>query len=394
MEAFLQLVASAKVWPSKLVTHRIPIADAERAYRIVTGELAEPYLAILLEYPEADWHTETRVELRSPQLEPLQRNTVRLGMVGAGSFARSTLLPALTKVVLIDRRGLATATGPSAQQTASRFGFTFAATDWRHVVDDPEVDAVVIATRHDLHAPAAAAALRAGKAVFVEKPMALTPTELDDVLEAWQSSGRVLQVGFNRRFAPSYVRLKEEFVRRREPLMIAYRVNAGAVAVGSWVVDPVQGGGRLIGEVCHMMDLLYDLAGCAMVSVFAQPTGAGGGDSVALTLRFEDGSVGTIVYASGGDRSLPKEQLEVLGGGQAAVLDDFRVLRLHARGRTTRVGGLVASQDKGHAAELRAFVEAVRTGRPAPVDPLDAAHVTRATFAAVESARTGLPVQL
>jgi polar amino acid transport system substrate-binding protein len=392
MEAFLDLVASGSVQPSRLVTHRLPIAEAERAYRIVTGETAEPYLGILLEYPQvspAQAPRHTRVDV---QPSPLVRHGVpRLGVVGAGSFARAVLLPALKKLD-VELRGVATGSPHSAQQAASRFGFGYAATDWRKVVDDESIDAVLIATRHDLHASVAAAALRAGKSVFLEKPMALTSAELEDVLDAWRSSGRVLQVGFNRRFAPIYQQLKSSFVGRREPLVMAYRVNAGRVAPSSWVVDPVQGGGRLVGEVCHMVDLLLDLAGVPVSTVFAQPTASGSGDDVLVTLSLADGSVATVVYASGGDRSLPKESLEVLGGGKAAVLDDFRRLRLHSGGREKRFGSRLASQDKGHAAELAAFVHAMRSGASSPVDPEQAAHVTRVTFAAVESARTGLPV--
>ena len=394
MEGFLDLVAAGTVRPSLLVTHRVPIAQAARAYQIVTGEIAEPSLGILLEYPAGpsiEAPTGTRIDLRPARALPT--HTVRLGVVGAGSFARSVLLPAL-KHLDVELRGVATASAPSAQQTAARFGFGYAATDWHQVIDDDQVDAVLVATRHDLHAQVAAAALRAGKSVFLEKPMALSAEELDDLLETWQSSARVLQVGFNRRFAPSYVQLKAGFARskRRGPLVMAYRVNAGAVAPTSWVVDPVQGGGRLIGEACHMVDLLVDLAGAPVTSVYAQPIAAGAADDVVLTLSFGDGSIGTIVYASGGDRSLPKEQLEVLGGGLAAVLDDFRTVRVHAAGKATRIGGRLPRQDKGHVAELAAFVNAVRSGSVSPVDPLESAHVTRVTFAAAESAHTGLPV--
>ncbi len=396
MEAFLDLVAAGPVKPSRLVTHRVPIAQAERAYQIVTGQIAEPSLGILLEYPSGPTvapPTETRVDLRPPR--PLATGTVRLGVVGAGNFARAVLLPALSKLD-VERRGLVTASAASAQQTATRFGFGYAATDWRQVIDDDTVDAVLVATRHDLHASIATAALRAGKSVFLEKPMALSVAELDELLDAWRTSGRVLQVGFNRRFAPTYQQLKARFPasQRRGALVMAFRVNAGAVAPRSWVVDPVQGGGRLIGEVCHMIDLLVDLVGAPATLVYAQPMAAGSADDVLVSLSFGDGSIGTIVYASGGDRSLPKEQLEVLGGGSAAVLDDFRTLRLHAGGRATRIGGRLAHQDKGHAAELASFLNAVRAGRASPVDPEGAAHVTRITFAAVESARTGMPVSL
>ena len=400
MEAFLDLVADGRIQPSRLVTHRFPIADAERAYQVVTGEIPEPYLGILLEYPSIAVASQaapiqTRVDL--PVSRVSSAGTPRFGLIGAGNFARSVLLPALRKLD-VELRGVATASGPSVHQTATRFGFAYTATDWRQVVDDPSTDAVLIATRHDLHAPIAAAALRAGKSVFLEKPMALTEADLDQLLEAWRSSGRILQLGFNRRFAPTYQRVRDAVQARKHktPLVVSYRVNAGAVSASSWVVDPVEGGGRLIGEVCHMIDLVVDLVGAQVKRVYAQPLASTGGsaDDVILSLTFGDGSIATIVYASGGDRSLPKEYLEVFGGGWVAVLDDFRTLRLHAAGSASRSGGRLARQDKGHTAELTAFVDAVRNGRPSPIDPQSSAHVTRVTFAAVESARSGLPVQM
>ncbi len=328
-----------------------------------------------------------------PATPPSVRGSVRLGVIGAGNFARGVLLPALKKLERLELRGVATASAPSSQQTAGRFGFAYTASDWREIVEDRDIDAVLIATRHDLHAQVASAALRAGKSVFLEKPMALDASELDELMATWRTSGRILQLGFNRRFAPTFQRLKAGFAGRRPPLVMAYRVNAGSVPASSWVVDPVQGGGRLVGEVCHMLDTLVDLAGARMVSVFTQPL-PGSTDDVVLSLGFADGSIGTIVYASGGDRGMPKEYLEVLGGGRSAVLDDFRTLRLYAAGNSTSVGGRLARQDKGHAAELSAFIEAVRRGGESPLDPEIAAHVTRTTFAAVESARTGLPVEV
>lgn len=395
MEAFLQLVADGKVHPSRLVTHRIPIRDAERAYRIVKGDLPEPYMGILLEYPDRDTPPATRVQVTRPTGKALDRDAVRLGVVGAGSFARSVLLPVLRKLgSRVDLRGVAAASGPSAQQTASRFAFAYAAADWRNVVEDSAIDAVVVATRHDLHAAIAVAALKHGKAVFLEKPMALTDEDVDEIMAAWRSSGRPLQVGFNRRFAPSTRQLKAALQRRRGPLVLSYRVNAGAVAAGSWVVDPAQGGGRLVGEVCHMVDTLYFLVGQPVERVHAQPVVASAtSDDVLVTLSFRDGSIGSIVYASGGDRSLPKERLEVFGDGRVAVLDDFVTLSVHEGGRQRRAARL-RTQDKGHEAELRAFVDAVVRGAPSPLDPEEAAHVTRVTFAAVQSARTGLPVDM
>ena len=396
MAAFLDLVAQGKLQPSRLVTHRFPIAEAEQAYRVVSGEAGEPYLGILIEYPrdETVEPAATRVEL-TPR--PLERATVRLGVVGAGNFARSVLLPRVRQLD-VQLRGVATASGPSAQQTGSRFGFVFATTDWQQVVHDDSVDAILVATRHDLHASVAVAALRAGKAVFLEKPMALSESELDAVLEAWRSSGRLLMVGFNRRFAPTYQQLVAAFAGRRGPLVMTYRVNAGAVPRGAWVLDPAQGGGRLIGEACHMVDLMQHLAGAPVELVHTQPLPgihSEVADDFLLTLTFRDGSIGSLTYASGGDRSLPKERFEVFCGGRVAVIDDFRSLELHAGGRRRSSGqGLLAKQDKGHTAELEAFLDAVHHGKPSPIHPEAAAHVTRVTFAAVESARTGLPVSV
>jgi predicted dehydrogenase/threonine dehydrogenase-like Zn-dependent dehydrogenase len=404
MQAFLELIAQGKVQPSALVTHRVPIAEAERAYELVTGDAGQPALGILLEYPSEALArpsavsrqpaaVQRRVELsrvEQSRSREVAGAAVRLGVIGAGSFARSVLLPELRRLD-VDLRGVATASGPSAHQTGSRFGFGFATTDWREVLEDRSLDAVLIATRHDLHAGVAAEALRRDLAVFVEKPLALDEVGLAQVMDAWRSSGRVLQVGFNRRFAPAFRQLKGHFAARRAPLVMAYRVNAGAVAPSSWVVDPVQGGGRLIGEVCHMVDLLAALAEAPVASVFCQPLPNGAQDDLLLSLTFAEGSLGSIVYASGGDRALPKERLEVFCGGRSAVLDDFQALELHAGGRATRSG---SRQDKGHAAELRAFLAAVRRGGPSPLSPEDAAHVTRVTFAAVQSARSGLPVGL
>jgi predicted dehydrogenase/threonine dehydrogenase-like Zn-dependent dehydrogenase len=393
MEAFVDLVAAGRVQPRRLVSHRISIDDAERAYRIVTGQTGEPYLGILLEYPHtepSEAPTVRRVDLHRPRAAT--RDGVRLGVVGAGNFARGVLLPALRSLEGVSLRGVATASAPSAHQTATRFGFAYTASDWREIIEDRDTDAVLIATRHDLHAQVAAAALRAGKAVFLEKPMALSDQELNVLLDAWRADGYILQVGFNRRFAPAYQHLRAQFAPRHRPLTLVYRVNAGHVPPSSWVLDPIQGGGRLIGEVCHMVDTLVHLVGAPVARVYAQP--AGQGDDALVTLTFEDGSVGSIVYASGGDRAMAKEYLEVFGGGQAVVLDDFRTVRVYRNGAVKSWGGRLARQDKGHSAELSAFLDAVRNGRPSPVDPDEAAHVTRVTFAAVESTRLGQPVQL
>jgi predicted dehydrogenase len=285
-------------------------------------------------------------------------------------------MPPLARGGTID--AIATATGLSARASAQRYGAALATNEADEVLRHPDLDAVVIATRHDSHAPYAVTALRAGKHVFVEKPLALTEEELLEVERAAAESEGTLIVGFNRRFAPQILRLKQ-VLGGRGPLVITYRVNAGRLPRSHWTHDPEVGGGRIVGEACHFVDVasfLADghptLAHAVAVSGSSEPRE----DTVAATLTFPDGSVAQIVYSALGDPSLPKERLEVLGEAGAAVIDDFRELRIHSNGRQAVEEG---KRDKGHHDEIAAFLDACRTGRqPWPV--ADMAAVMRATF--------------
>ena len=317
-----------------------------------------------------------------------------MGVIGAGNFARAVLLPRLRRASGLELVGVATATGASAASAGKGFGFRYCTTDAERVLADPDVHAVVIATRHDSHARLAAAALRAGKAVLLEKPLAIDPQGLAEVLAAQAESGELLAVGFNRRFSPLAVRLRDAFAGTG-PLAVTYRVNAGAVPATSWLHDPTQGGGRIVGEVCHFVDLVQFLTGEEPREVHAVatagPAGAGH-DTLALTLRMSGGSVAAISYLATGDRSFPKERIEVFGGGAVGVLDDFREL-VHSRdGRRSRQRHL--SQQKGFNEELAAFVQAARVGGEPPIAIASLAATTRVTFAIEESLRTGLPVAL
>jgi polar amino acid transport system substrate-binding protein len=301
----------------------------------------------------------------------------RLGVLGAGTFARGVLLPHLSRRATIE--AVATATGASARATAERFGARLATTDPAEVLESGDLDAVVIATRHDTHAEYAARALAAGKHVFVEKPLALDEAELRRVADAAQDAPGVLQVGFNRRFAPTALRLREA-LGGRGPLVVSYRVSAGRLPRNHWLHDPEQGGGRIVGEACHFVDLAAFLCGAPPVN--AQATAVSGGsepaeDDVCMTLSFADGSAASVVYAALGDPGMPKERVEVLGEAGAGTLDDFRELRLYrGDGEEVRRG----RRDKGHGAECDAFLDACRNGeQPWPVE--DMLAVTRATFA-------------
>jgi polar amino acid transport system substrate-binding protein len=278
-----------------------------------------------------------------------------------------------------DIRAVATATGVSARSSAQRFGAAVATTEPHEILTGPDLDAIMIATRHDTHAPYVVEALGAGKHVFVEKPLALDEAGLADVEAAAAAASGVLMVGFNRRFAPLAIQLRDA-LSGRGPLVITYRVNAGRLPRSHWTHDPEVGGGRIVGEVCHFVDFACFIAGSLPTGVSAHAVGGGSEpreDNLAATLTFGDGSLAQIVYTALGDPALSKERVEVLGEAGAGVLDDFRELRLYRGGREEVVSG---KRDKGHAAELETFVRSAQDAiQPWPV--ADMAAVMRATFA-------------
>lgn len=394
--AFLRLVADGKVAIEPLVTHRIPIADGARAYELITS--GEPSLGVVLTYPDgsADPTMDAparRVEISggAPAL-PATSGEPGVGLIGAGLFAVATLLPAIEAAGGFRFVGVATATGVSAHHVAKKHGFRFASTDSGDVLSDRAVDLVAILTRHDLHARQIVAALDAGKHVFCEKPPALGEDELARVVAAVdRAPDRLLAIGYNRRFAPMVVRLREAVAGIGEPLLVTCRVNAGALPSTHWLHDPAIGGGRLVGEGCHFVDLLSYLTGSLPVRVRAAGVPDGGRyreDNVALTLDFADGSVGTVVYTAAGDRGLGKERIELFGGGVAASLDDYRTLELHRGGKTQRERSRL-KQDKGHRGEWEAIGRALRAGGEPPIALPSLVATSLATFAAVRALREG-----
>lgn len=404
LEAFIDLLATGRVDVKPLISHRFSIEDAPHAYELITGKRKEAFLGVLLKYPQGEASSHPSLGPRAgisaapgvPSLKGRPESAVRLGVLGAGNFATAVMLPALRKVAGIEFTGIASASGLSAEHARGRFGFTYAASDERKILDDPQVNTVAILTRHHLHARQTLAALAAGKHVFCEKPLALNQQELAEIEKALHSSGRLLMVGFNRRFAPFSVRLKEFFEGRKEPLAMHYRVNAGFIPPSHWVHDPQQGGGRLISEGCHFIDLLAFLAGALPVSVSAQGlAGAGRSqeDNFSLTLRFADGSLGTLSYLANGDKSFSKERVEVFGAGRVAVLEDFRRLELVGEGRR-QVHRARLRQDKGHRAAWEAFASAIQSGSQPPIPYDHLFGVARATFASQEALRSGKAVSI
>jgi predicted dehydrogenase/threonine dehydrogenase-like Zn-dependent dehydrogenase len=375
----LRLMAGGQLCPSRLTTHTFDLDDGARAYELLSPG-AEPSLGILLRYQGVQEPGARSVRLgggsRKRRAKDAEGSRVAVAVIGAGAFARGVLMPALARES--DIVAVANATGISARGAAERFGAQSASTDPYSVIDDPSVEAVVIATRHDTHAALVVHALNSGKHVFVEKPLALDEQELQDVEAAARDSAGVLMVGFNRRFSPLGRRLAEA-VGEPAPIVATYRVNAGRLPHDHWTHDPDVGGGRVVGEVCHFVDFLSFLCQGPPISVSATAVGGGSeirDDNLAATLRFANGSVGVVVYTALGDPTLEKERVEVLGEAGAGTLEDFRNLVLHRGGRSERVEG---KRDKGHSEEIAAFLHACRTGvQPWPVEQMLA--VTHATF--------------
>jgi predicted dehydrogenase/threonine dehydrogenase-like Zn-dependent dehydrogenase len=407
MEAVVDLLASGRLDVAPLITHRFPLEQAPAAYELITGKIGEPFLGVLLTYPPAGEAVNHIQEASLPPrtARPLPApgrpaGPVRLGVIGAGSFASAVLLPAVKKISDLQLAGIASASGLSAQHARQRFGFQYAASEAREIIEDETINTIAILTRHNLHAALTLQALAAGKHVFCEKPLAIHPQELDEIedylLQLPSPGAPLLTVGFNRRFAPLAVRLHEFFQTRQEPLAAHYRVNAGYLPPSHWLHDPQQGGGRIIGEACHFIDFLAFLVGQPPreVSAAALPDqGRYREDNVVLSFSFPDGSLGTVSYLANGDKAFPKERVEVFSAGRVAVLDDFRSLETVSAGRRkTHTSRL--RQDKGHQAEWQAFAGAITRGGPPPIPYDHLFGVMRATFAAADAVRTGQKAQV
>jgi predicted dehydrogenase len=395
LAAFCQLLADGSVDVGALITHRIPIERGADAYSLISADSREPFLGVVITYPDAPSLPQRRA-IPSRVSRPDVTAPIRLGALGAGSFATGVMFPVLQRVRRVDLICLASATGYKSDHAARRFGFRGASTDEADVLQDNRVNTVAVLTRHHLHARQTVAALAAGKNVFCEKPLALTREELDQVHKALIASGRLLLVGFNRRFAPLSARLREFLTPVHEPLSIHYRVNAGLLPAGHWHYDPAQGGGRILSEACHFIDYLAFLTGAIPSRVYSRSLPGGDRyreENVVLTVELSDGSIGVIHYLANGARSMPKERVEVFGGGRSAVLDDFRRLELYSTDRHRLIRAWLR-QDKGHRREWEAFADAMQQGGPPPIPYDQIFAVSLATLAAQESLRRGEPVAI
>jgi predicted dehydrogenase/threonine dehydrogenase-like Zn-dependent dehydrogenase len=399
-EAVLDMMSDRRLDVRPLISHRFKIDEAADAYALVGG--AAPSLGILLEYPDA--RVQPEVALRNPTVAVAPTgasaaNTARgasvaVTFVGAGNYATAVLIPAF-KTAGARLRTVVSQGGVSAVHAGRKFGFEQSTTDTDAVFADDATDAVVVSTRHDSHARLAVQALHAGKHVFVEKPLALTHEQLGDVERAQAAAGAgaaapIVMVGFNRRFAPHVVTVKSLLGAIAEPKVMVMTVNAGAIPASHWTQDELVGGGRIVGEACHFIDLLRHLVGAPItgfdaVSIGAAPGVAVTDDKASITLRFADGSMGTIIYVASGHKSFPKERLEVFAGGAVLQLDNFRMLTGYGWPGFRKQK--LWQQDKGQRACAAAFVAAVRDGAASPIPFAELLEVSRVTIDIAEALR-------
>ncbi|MEP6878161.1 MAG: bi-domain-containing oxidoreductase, partial [Nitrosospira sp.] len=398
METILSLIANGSLDLKSLITHRFELDQAVAAYALIEGQKQEHYLGIVLSYAEGQevyglTREASRIIVTS---EPINRARIGVSLVGAGNYATASLLPVLKVQEDIELRGLVTASGRTAAGVAKQFGFSFCASEFDDVIG-ADTDAVVIVTRHNTHADYVCRALRAGKHVYVEKPLAMRIEELAAVGCAFAEAGeRQLMVGFNRRYAPLTAKVRNYFAGIRSPKIVNIRVNAGYIPHEHWIQDPKTGGGRVIGEACHFIDLASALVEsppasihCSGVRNTAAPLL---NDNVCMSLLFQDGSLANVIYVSDGPKALRKEYVEVFGGGRAAIIDDFLEVRLY-QGDVSCERVKLAAQDKGQRNMLLAWISGMRNGNPA-MDFRTTMAVSAAAVCAVESMTIGQPIAI
>lgn len=396
LQAVLDLMAHGRLDVSPLISHRFAIQDAAQAYDLIEkGE--HPYLGILLEYPEANSQQfSPTIKLKAAQ----KQGAIGVSALGAGNFARMVLLPKLCAVSGVRPEVICSAGGGSAAHVGNKLGFATATSDEAQVFDAETTDAVFVITQHHQHAEQVLRGIRAKKHVFVEKPLCMHVKELAAIegeLTSAAPHSSLVMVGFNRRFAPAAIAVREFYSNVIEPLTVSIRFNAGAIPADHWTQDDEVGGGRIVGEACHAIDLATFLTGSPVVRVFAESIGGPMApritdDQCFITLRHANGSISNVAYLAGGDKACPKERVEVFGGGKVAIIDDFRIAEAWSGGKRRKLWK--GSQDKGHQAELAAFINAIRVGGDAPISWEELRATTLASILAVRSLREGMPIDL
>jgi len=397
MTAFLDLIQKDRIHLGKLITHRFPFTQCVEVLKEISrNPKDEDFLGVIFEYSRDDekkFETPHRVHL-STSVPGL----INIGVIGAGNFVKTMILPNINHRKDVSLVGLATIRGISSKNTAEKFGFAYCTTNSDEVISDNDINAVIIGTRHDSHAGLTLAALKAGKHVFAEKPLAMNPEELQDIKDFFQETKTppLLMVGYNRRFSKAACTLKEFFQPNKGPMMMLYRINAGSLEPNSWYLHPEQGGGRIIGEVCHFVDLFQFLTESEVISVTASfldapPSSHLYQEDVCIQLNFGNGSVGAIIYTSQGEKKFPKERIEVFSEGRVGILENFNTVELWAKGKkkTTK-----CRHDKGHREGINAFINCVKKSESPPINLDSLFHTSEVIFAVKEACTTRHRVDL
>jgi polar amino acid transport system substrate-binding protein len=394
MEAFLDLLAAGVLHVEPLLAHRYPVEEGGKAY---AGLLTGIYTGLIDYHAPADFKIPDKRYVAPRSVQPRPVGKLRVGCIGAGGFARGVIFPHLRSSAGLTLESVATSSGADAESARKGFGFRIAESP-SELLSSPDVDAAFILTRHDSHAAYIRSALEQGKAVFVEKPLAVDREQLEMVRTAYakalaENRSPFLMVGFNRRFSPFTERMMKFFARRSDPMLVHVRCNAGYVPRTSWIQE-AGNGGRIIGEVCHFVDWARAIVRCPMRTVIAAAlpdAGRYNRDNVTITISFQDGSLANLLYLANGDRAVAKEYCEVFCAGSIARIDDFKTLSLSRNGKTETIKG---GRDKGHHREMELTIEAMEQGKDAPIPFAELIEVTEATFAVEEAIRTQKTVSL
>jgi predicted dehydrogenase/threonine dehydrogenase-like Zn-dependent dehydrogenase len=366
MSAFIDLISQQKINLNPLITHEFKIDDAKSAFDVVINSDQEHSIAVLLRYPFAEPFIQKSIIALQDNLSSVavkDGKQVGVSIIGAGSHATNELIPLLSKMKNTNLRGIISATGVRAQALGKKYKFNYCTSEPKNIFNDDQSDCIYILTRHDSHAELTISALEAGKHVFVEKPLALSEHQLSLITDAQERSGKILLVGFNRRFAPMAIKMKNFFGSRAQPLFMNYRSNVGYRPPNHWLHNPQQGGGVVLGEACHFIDFCYWFVGKPVtnIDVYAlngRNTGLISEDNVHISLRFSDGSIATISYLSNGSIAYSREKIEVHCDNKTADLTDFKQLDL-ADGKNIRRSKNWVSADYGHKKQTETFIQAI-----------------------------------
>jgi predicted dehydrogenase len=392
MAAVIEMIGDRRINVKQLITHRFDIEEAKNAYALLSAKKSEEYMGLIITYPMGQRETEPERTIQfAKQHAKTDNKVVNIGVIGAGNFANAVFLPIINKHPHSRSYGIASAKGLHAQQAAKKYGFSFASSDEQDILLNEAVDAAVILTQHDTHAPLVINALKNSKHVYCEKPLAIDREGLQAVIPLLENDNHAyLTVGFNRRFAPFIQEIKSEIAESKEPIYAHYRINAGFIPKDHWLHDRTIGGGRLVGEACHFIDLLLFLIGSTPSSVIVQAlpnTGKYENDNFLITLNFADGSLGTIAYLANGSRSSGKEYLEIFTGGKTIIMDDFRSLDCYGTAGRKRMKS--SRQDKGHSAAWDAFITAITNQTQPPIPYEDLILSSYTTLACDHAMQTG-----